>query len=264
MEVCTFWLGRRLRFVDRVCLASMVKAGLDVSLYAYEPIENVPPGIKVVDAASVLSLQTMRRVNPHHPEIREHLARLHFSDLFRFALMREGKGFWLDTDIYMLRHFLPDPSKFYLALEGRRRFGVSALYFPKDHPLVEEFFHWVDGTNALPPWLGFRRRVLRPFVYRLAGRRFTTLDAGITIFANDGISRMARKYDLLDEAAPKNDFYHWTARDTEKIFDAGSADKLLSVPGIKGFHIHRKGPCDDPPVAGSFFEWAVRNVEDRL
>jgi hypothetical protein len=264
LEVCTFWLGRRLRFVDRICLASMIKVGFDVSLYAYGSVDDVPPGVKICDAAAVLPFDTMRRVNPDYPEIRKHKATLHFSDLFRFALMRQGKGFWLDTDIYMLHHFLPDPSRFYLALEGKQRFGVSAMYFPPDDPLVREFCAWVDGKDVLPPWLGFRRGVLRPFFYRLAGRRFTTLDAGITIFANDGVSRLALKYGLFDQAAPKSDFYYWTARDTEKIFDASSAEMLLSVPGVKGFHIHRKERCDESPVPGSFFEWAVRNVEGRL
>ena len=242
----------------------MVKVGLDVSLYAYGPVEGVPPGVSMRDASLVLPFDTMQRVNPDYPEIRDHRARLQFSDLFRLALMREGKGFWLDTDVYMLRHFLPDPSKFYLALEGRQRFGVSAMYFRKEHPLLEEVFRWVEGKDALPSWLRFRRGVLRPFFYRLVGRRMTTLDAGTTFFGNDGITLLAPRYNLFDAPALKSDFYHWTARDTEKIFDAGSAKELLSVPGIKGFHVHRKERCNDPPVAGSFFEWAVRNVEDRL
>jgi hypothetical protein len=264
LEVCTFWLGRELRYIDRMCLASMVKVGLDVALYAYEPVAGLPRGVTMRDAEKILPYSTMRRVNPDHPEIRDPRAKLQFSDLFRLALMRAGKGFWLDTDVYMLRHFLPDPSKFYLALEGRQRFGVSALYFPKDHPLLEEVFRWVEGNDALPSWLRFRRGVARPFFYRLAGKRMSTLDAGTTIFGNDGITLLARKYGLFAAAAPKSDFYYWTARDTEKIFDAGSAEELLSLPDIKGFHIHRKALCNEPPVAGSFFDWAVCNVEDRL
>ena len=241
----------------------MVKVGLDVSLYAYGPVEGVPPGVTVRDAEPVLPFDTMRRVNPDHPEILDHKARLQFSDLFRLALMRAGKGFWLDTDVYMLRHFLPDPSKFYLALEGRQRFGVSAMYFPKDHPLVKEVFRWVEGNDLLPSWLRFRRGVLRPILYRLVGRRMTTLDAGTTIFGNDGITLLAPKFGLFDSPAPKSDFYYWTARDTEKIFEPGSADELIAVPDIKGFHVHRKERCNEPPVSGSFFDWAVRNVEGR-
>lgn len=264
MEICTFWLGSSLRFVDRVCLASMVATGAKVALYSYEPIDNVPPGVEHRDAGPVLPLASMRRVNHDYPQIKDHMARLQFSDLFRIALMRAGKGFWLDTDVYLLQPFLPDPSKFYLAHEGGGRLGVSALYFPHNHPLVTEFFAWVDGDFVLPPWLGLRRGVLRPLLYRLIGRQVTTFDAGITIFGNDGISRLAIKHGIFDQAAPKNDFYYWTAAATEKVFDPGSANEILSRSDIKGFHIHRKAKADLPPVAGSFFEWAVRRVENQL
>ena len=40
----------------------MVKVGLEVSLYAYGPVEGVPPGVTVRDAELVLPFDTMRRV----------------------------------------------------------------------------------------------------------------------------------------------------------------------------------------------------------
>jgi hypothetical protein len=242
----------------------MVKSGLQVALYAYGPVDGVPAGVEIRDAETVLPYATIRRVNPDYPELKRYIARLHFSDLFRFALMRQGIGFWLDTDIYLLRPFTPDPSRFYLAQENEKQLGVSAMYFPQDHPVVADFCGWVDGDEILPPWLGFRRGVMRPLLFRLQGRQLTTVNAGITIFANDGVSRLARKHGIFGEAAPKDDFYHWIAGDSENIFNTGSAAQLLAVPGIKGFHILRKDRCDEELVPGSFFEWAVRNVEGLL
>ena len=41
-KVSTLWLRGRLRNIDHVCLASMVANDLDVTLFHYEDISNIP------------------------------------------------------------------------------------------------------------------------------------------------------------------------------------------------------------------------------
>jgi hypothetical protein len=260
MDICTYWMSGDLRVVDRMCLASMVMTGARVRLYAHGEVNNAPAGVEIFDAEPVLPRSAFHRVNPHYPKIANHLSVLQFSDLFRIALMRQSKGFWLDTDVYMLKPFLPDPSAFYLAHEGKGRLGVSALYFPSDNPVVSEFCEWVDGDAALPPWLGFRRGVLRPFLYRLLGRPFTCLEAGITIFGNDGISRLARKHGYFDKAAPKSDFYLWTGSQADRFYEPGSDASLFGHPEVIGFHVHRKERANASPLPQSAFEHALNRV----
>ncbi len=202
MDICTFWYGSRLREVDCICLASMVMTGQSVKLFAYGPIENVPPGVELHDAGSILPETVFTGLDPAYPNFRSKRTIVQFSDIFRIMLMKYQQGVWLDTDVYLLKQFHPDPRKPYLARENRFRVGVSALYLPHDHPIIGEFEAYIAATYPLPRWLGLRRGKLRPLYYRLIGKEVTPASIGITVFGNDGISRLARKYGIFKNAAP--------------------------------------------------------------
>ena len=61
-KVSTLWLKGRIRNIDHVCLASMVANNLDVTLYHYEPISNLPKGVKLADASEILDLSLLDRL----------------------------------------------------------------------------------------------------------------------------------------------------------------------------------------------------------
>ncbi len=119
MDICTFWYGPRLRDVDRICLASMVMTGQRVKLFSYAPIENVPAGVELHDASSILPELVFKRLDPGYPNFHSRTTIVQFSDIFRIMLMKHKQGVWLDTDVYLLKQFHPDPSKPYLARENR-------------------------------------------------------------------------------------------------------------------------------------------------
>ncbi|RZS88433.1 hypothetical protein [Phyllobacterium myrsinacearum] len=265
MDICTFWYGPRLREVDRVCLASMVMTGQRVKLYAFDEIANLPKGIEICDAAPILDKKYLRRIDPDFPDIENpgHVVS-QFSDLFRVTLMKKQQGLWLDTDIYLMKQFHPATDKPYLARENHFRLGVSAMYLPPDNPVIGEFDAYMEGTVVVPPWLGFRRRVMRPAWFRMTGQKVTPATIGITAFANDGISRMAKRYGFFKDAAPKENFYYWTARDALRIFDPAYGLEPLDHPDFIGFHVHKKDPTNQPLVPGSFYHWAANRVADYL
>lgn len=264
MDICTFWYGTRLRDVDRICLASMVMTGQRVKLFAYAPIKNVPAGVEMHDAERILPQSVFRRLDPEFPDFRSPHTVVQFSDLFRIMLMKHQQGVWLDTDVFLLKQFHPDPHRPYLARENRSRVGVSALYLPPDNPVIGEFEAYIAETSALPNWLGLRRGVLRPTYYRLIGKEVTPAAIGITVFGNDGISRLAKKYGFFKDAAPKENFYYWTGKDALRIFDPDYANEPLQHPDFIGFHIHKKHPGVLILRPGSFYEWITNHVADHL
>lgn len=80
---------------------SMVLAGHRVKLWSYTPSRLqglVHAGIELCDAAEVMSRPLFERVVARS-EIR------FFSDLFRYAVLYEQGGLWLDTDVVLLRPF---------------------------------------------------------------------------------------------------------------------------------------------------------------
>lgn len=242
----------------------MVMTGQRVKLFSYGPIENVPRGVELHDAATILPEEAFRRLDPLYPDFRSPRTVVQFSDLFRIMLMKHGQGVWLDTDVYLLKPFHPDPDKPYLARENRFRVGVSALYLPQEHPIIGEFEDYIAATYPLPRWLGIRRGRLRPLYYRAIGREVTPAAMGITVFGNDGISRLARKYGIFKNAAPQENFYYWVGRYATRIYDPAFGLEPLNHPDFIGFHIHKKHKEVVSLQPGSFYVWAMERVAPLL
>jgi len=264
MDICTFWYGPRLREVDQICLASMVMTGQRVKLFAYAPIENVPAGVELHDANTILPERAFKRLDPGYPTFRSSRTIVQFSDIFRIMLMKHQQGLWLDTDVFLLKQFHPDPEKPYLARENQYRVGVSALYFPHDHPIIGEFEAYMSATYPLPRWLGFRRGKLRPLYYRAIGKEVTPASIGITVFGNDGISRLARKYGVFKNAAPRENFYYWVGKDATRIYDPAYGLEPLDHPDFIGFHVHKKHKAVVSLQPGSFYMWMRDRVRPLL
>ena len=264
MDICTFWYGPSLRLVDRICLASMVLAGHRVKLFSYGKIDNVPIGVEVCDAEQILPRSTFTRINRNFPDTSRGVSILQFSDLFRVMLMKYDQGAWLDTDVYLLKPFLPSRVEPYLARENLTRLGVSALYLPMGNPIISDFVAYIKGTEILPNWLGFHRRVIKPALARLNGKEVTTAMIGHTVFGNDGISRLARRHGFFRDAAPKESFYYWTGHDALRIFDPKYGLEPTRHKDFIGFHIHKKKPTDLPAEPGSFYHWAIERVQPLL
>ena len=45
-RVAALWIGGPLSFLEQLCLISFVHAGQHITLYTYEPVPNVPPGVE--------------------------------------------------------------------------------------------------------------------------------------------------------------------------------------------------------------------------
>ncbi|OYR16088.1 glycosyltransferase sugar-binding region containing DXD motif family protein [Brucella grignonensis] len=205
-----------------------------------------------------------KRLDPGYPNFRSRTTIVQFSDIFRIMLMKHKQGVWLDTDVYLLKQFHPDPSKPYLARENRFRVGVSALYLPHDHPIIREFEAYVAASYPLPRWLGLRRGKLRPLYYRMTGKDITPAAIGITIFGNDGISRLARKYGIFKNAAPQENFYYWVGKEATRIYDPAYGLEPMKHPDFIGFHIHKKHKEVVSLQPGSFYMWAIDRVKSLL
>lgn len=261
MDICTLWLGKKLRFCDQLCLRSMVKVGHHVKLYTYEEVENVPKGVEICDAEPILPFSFIYRLDPYFPCEKKNITIVQFSDIFRVALMEKSQGFWLDSDVYLVKKLHIDKSKVWLAKENSKRVGVSAFYLPPNNPIITEFDKYLHSNQTIPNWLGFKRAVVRPQLLKLKKQEVLPKNLGATIFGNDGISRLARKYGFFSQAHAKETFYYWTGRKAERIFMPRFGLEPLQHKDFLGFHIHRKQLTEQPAKKGSFYAWAIEQAE---
>ncbi|MGH6994981.1 MAG: glycosyltransferase, partial [Stellaceae bacterium] len=108
--VQSLWVGRRLRWIERLAIKSYLDNGWRFQLYVYDDVEDVPSGCEILDAATIIPEGDVFAEGPgsglHAGSIGA------FSDLFRYRLLHERGGMWSDTDVINLRQFDPDGMKF--------------------------------------------------------------------------------------------------------------------------------------------------------
>lgn len=102
----TMWVGKRLTQMEHLALASFVAHGHTVHLYAYSlPESEVPAGVELRDAREVLPEDQIFTYGPSAGPGNGSMAA--FSNVFRYKLLLDRGGWWVDTDVVCVRPF-PD------------------------------------------------------------------------------------------------------------------------------------------------------------
>lgn len=128
----SLWIGGRLPALEETCIRSFVASGHRYRLYAYEDVPNVPSGCEVSDARNVLPKD---RVFRHTSG--EHAGSVAgFSDLFRFKLLQEHGGWWVDTDVICLSD-VARGADYVFAEESAGLYGTAVLKAPRGSALVK-------------------------------------------------------------------------------------------------------------------------------
>jgi len=90
------WIGDRLTSMEKLCISSFLRHGHDIHLYVYQVIDGVPPGTKIKDGNDVLPSSAIFTY-------RDNKSYAGFSNFFRYKLLLENGGWWVDTDVVCLR-----------------------------------------------------------------------------------------------------------------------------------------------------------------
>ncbi|MCS0493947.1 hypothetical protein NVS89_02480 [Ancylobacter sp. MQZ15Z-1] len=152
--VGTFWARGTLSALDQACLLSFLRRGIDLTLFSYAPLENVPEGIAVEDAAAIVPEAIGQRIIYNgRPDV------CHFSDFFRYEMMRRRNLTWVDIDVLMIGEGnFADRSNLLIAEEPR---GLNnAIIYISDtevlttlreevHKLFDRDLRWGETGPAL-------------------------------------------------------------------------------------------------------------------
>ena len=84
--------------MEQLSIVSFLQNGHSFHLYAYEQIEGVPKGTTLKDAGEIIPPAKIFKY-------RHHDTYAGFSNLFRYRLLGEKGGYWVDTDVVCLRPF---------------------------------------------------------------------------------------------------------------------------------------------------------------
>jgi Capsular polysaccharide synthesis protein len=168
-----FWHGPPISPMHWACLASFIERGHQVDLYAYEHLQ-VPTGVNVRDANEVLPIDKLfvfHNPNLKSPDLGP------FSDLFRFKLLLDRGGWWIDADVLCNRSDFPEcgyawANEFHELKGTKLNIGTSQIKFPKGDRIVKQLY---DECSALIPVMTRREEIGPDLITSIIKRHATPL-----------------------------------------------------------------------------------------
>jgi hypothetical protein len=92
----SLWIGENLSTLERLSIQSFLDHGHEYHLYGYREFPDLPVGAVLKDANSILPAAQIF-------QYRERKSYAAFSNVFRYKLLLERGGLWVDTDVVSLR-----------------------------------------------------------------------------------------------------------------------------------------------------------------
>lgn len=207
--IAALWMEGPLSYLEGLCLKSFVDAGHDVILYHYGPVQNVPAGIEMRDAADILPrdnfLTHQRTGSPA----------LH-SDLFRYKMLAAGDNLiWADTDAYCMRPFETPNGHFY-GWESSTHINGGVLGLPADSDTLRELLDFTSDEFAIPTWYGddYTRELEEA---KAAGNPVHASEQPWGVWGPHAITHFLHKTGEVKYALPQDALYPFTFKDRRKM-----------------------------------------------
>jgi len=121
----SLWIGTKLSTMERLSIASFLALGHPFHFYVYEDVQGIPAGTTVLDANSLVSESD---VFVYEKGIGKG-SYAAFSDLFRYKLLLERGGWWVDVDVVALRPFAFG-RQYVLGYQGSSEIGSAVIRAP--------------------------------------------------------------------------------------------------------------------------------------
>ena len=128
----SFWHGGALSPYELFCLKSFIDCGHAVDLYTYDLKLVAPAGVRVCDAAELVGRDD---VFVYQAEGFGKGSPSAFSNHFRYKLLAERGGWWIDTDVVCLTDCIPVVKEFF-ARQDTDFVACGTMYFPPGHPIM--------------------------------------------------------------------------------------------------------------------------------
>src|SRR6185369_8610758 len=92
------WIGAELSVMEQLSVASFLQNGHEYQLYVYDEVQNVPAGAVIKNANEILPASRIF-------QYKHQASYAGFANFFRYKLLLERGGWWVDTDVVGLKPF---------------------------------------------------------------------------------------------------------------------------------------------------------------
>lgn len=251
----SLWVGPRLDYLERLCLASAAAAGHPFTLWSYDPdkLEGVPPGTDLRDAAEVMPRERLLRY-------RDSGSVALGANLWRIELLAKGLGCWVDMDFIFLKPF--DFGDYIFGWEYENWINNAVLYAPKDSPMVADL-QAIPQPNRRPPWYG-PRRTLHFYWRRFREGRIELEDYPWGTFSAGLVTHVVKTNKLQGKAQPPEVFYPVRWKDARALYEPAALVEGMVRPETCAVHMWNsrlQGLKEKPPAPGSYVDLACRRFD---
>ena len=145
--VQSLWIGAVLSTMERLSIGSFFAQGHPFHLYVYDDVRDVPAGTTLSDARVILP-ESEIFVYAKGIGKGSYAA---FSDLFRYKLLLDRGGWWVDLDMVALRPFEFD-RQYVFGYESPGTICTSVIRSPAGGGLVRRCYEEADRRRGDIEW----------------------------------------------------------------------------------------------------------------
>lgn len=183
----SFWHGDCISNIERICINSFIKHGYVYHLYTYKDIDNLPDGVVVKDANSILKFEDFKPCYLNQEKPGNSWKYGNFSDLFRFRLLYLLGGWWHDTDSCCIKKLDFDSceyvfAKHYVIYEYTLRKSIcsGAIKAPAKNELFKKCFdiayNYFKNNNGQLRWASIGPELIHSQVKKNQVHNYKILD----------------------------------------------------------------------------------------
>lgn len=137
MKVQSLWIGNKLSNLEILTINSYIKNNIDFELYTYDNIINLPKDVIIKDGNQILPKSDIfcYQVGKGKGSFSA------FSNIFRYKLLYDNGGIWVDMDLVCLKNFSIDNEYVFASeLDLRKRSNVASCFIKS--PKKSDIFNW--------------------------------------------------------------------------------------------------------------------------
>ncbi len=142
----SLWIGRELSAIEMLTIHSFLAHGHRFKLWLYDEIENkLPPGVEIGDASAIIPASQVFSYKNSNQYGHGKGSYAGFSDIFRYKLLHEQGGWWVDMDVCCLKSLNFDKPYFFRSHHELKVVG-NVMRCPKGSALMKQCFEEASAT----------------------------------------------------------------------------------------------------------------------
>jgi len=141
--VQSLWIGDRLSAMEQLCISSFLRQGHAFHLYVYQETAGIPAGTVVLDGNRILPAS---RIFTY----REHQTYAGFANFFRYKLLLEKGGWFVDADTVCVKPFCFEDEYVFSSegINGRQLVNLAAVRVPPGSAIMEYAWEACDRMDT--------------------------------------------------------------------------------------------------------------------